>query len=305
MFKFDFRIEECHKNDDFDNLCYQTGSSTCQHQEETSSFDCYEAKEILPSQSILESLDVYRLQCHTKILKNVSISHLISGLLLEDIKNACDSDIKKAEDQHSDLVPGVYEGGAKIWECTEDLLNYMSTNNSSDWWTHKRVLDLGCGAGLLGIYAYKQGAQVDFQDYNKDVLQQITIPNLLINVSEQVPLEQVLRNAKFYSGDWSKWREYCKDAHFYDVILTCETIYNPRNQEKLLRCLKDKLKLNGVVMLAAKTHYFGVGGGLQQFKALLNADKSFEHQVVWTSREGLNRKILLLKKIKEEIRTVR
>lgn len=25
-----------------------------------------------------------------------------------------------------DIIPGVYEGGCKIWECTLDLLKFMS-----------------------------------------------------------------------------------------------------------------------------------------------------------------------------------
>uniref|UniRef100_A0A1B0G9K6 protein-histidine N-methyltransferase n=1 Tax=Glossina morsitans morsitans TaxID=37546 RepID=A0A1B0G9K6_GLOMM len=294
MFKFDFLVDECDKDDNFKDTFCQKDSPSCLSQEETCSLICHEAAEILPSQSILENVDVYRLQCHTKVLKNVCISHLNGGFLLEDIRNASNSDIKKAHEQHSDLVPGVYEGGAKIWECTEDILNYMTEKYSQDWWPRKRVLDLGCGAGLLGIYAYKQGAHVDFQDYNQDVLQQITLPNLLINTTEQTPLDQVFENVKFYSGDWSKWTEFCKGSYIYDVILTSETIYNPRNQENLLRCLKDKLKMDGVVILGAKTHYFGVGGGLHQFETLLNADKCFDYQIVWSSREGVSRQILLL-----------
>lgn len=125
-------------------------------------------------------------------------------------------------------------------------------------------------------------------------MQQITLPNLLINTTEQTPLHQVFENVKFFSGDWSKWTEFSKGSYIYDVILTSETIYNPRNQENLLRCLKDKLKMDGVVILGAKTHYFGVGGGLHQFETLLNADKSFDYQIVWSSCEGVSRQILLL-----------
>ncbi|XP_037892145.1 histidine protein methyltransferase 1 homolog [Glossina fuscipes] len=249
MFKFDVRVDECDKDDNFNDTFYQKDSRSYLYQEETSSLNCHEATEILPSQSILDNVDVYRLQRHTKILKNVCISHLSGGFLLGDISNASKSDIKKAHDQHSDLVPGVYEGGAKIWEYTDDILNFMAEMYSQDWWTPKRVLDLGCGAGLVDIYAYKQGARVDFQD----CVCVITIPNLLINITEQIPLEQVFDNVKFYSGNWSESTESCKGSYIYDVILTSETIYNPRNQDKLLRCLKDKSKLNGVDILAAKT----------------------------------------------------
>lgn len=72
---------------------------------------------------------------------------------------------KQKIDQHSDLIPGVYEGGAKIWECTDDLLRYLSENYADDKWSKSKVLDLGCGSGLLGIFAFLKGAKVVFQDY--------------------------------------------------------------------------------------------------------------------------------------------
>ena len=46
-----------------------------------------------------------------------------------------------------------------------------------------RVLELGCGAGLPGLYAWREGGLVDFADYNVEVLEHITIPNMLLNVS--------------------------------------------------------------------------------------------------------------------------
>ena len=27
--------------------------------------------------------------------------------------------------EHSDLVPGTYEGGLKVWECSEDLTRFL------------------------------------------------------------------------------------------------------------------------------------------------------------------------------------
>lgn len=90
---------------------------------------------------------------------------------------------------HTDLIPGVYEGslksnvyshvnlksilcpgGGKIWECTQDLGDYfINPMNASDslykLCKGKHVLDLGCGAGILGILALKAGAYVHFSDY--------------------------------------------------------------------------------------------------------------------------------------------
>ena len=57
-------------------------------------------------------------------------------------------------------------------------------------------MDLGCGHGLLGIAALKNGASLCcFQDYNQDVLQNITKPNTIINDIDT-------NRCQFVSGDW-------------------------------------------------------------------------------------------------------
>jgi hypothetical protein len=88
----------------------------------------------------------------------------------------------------SDLVKGVYEGGMKVWECTHDLVNYCIAVEVE--FTGLRVLELGCGAGFPGIYAWREGGQVDFQDYNVEVLEHITMPNVALNDSPS-PTEEV------------------------------------------------------------------------------------------------------------------
>jgi ribosomal protein L11 methylase PrmA len=56
----------------------------------------------------------------------------------------------------------------KIWECTLDLLDYFEKNSVQ--FDGLNVLDLGCGSGLLGMYALSKGAlSVHFQDYVSDL----------------------------------------------------------------------------------------------------------------------------------------
>lgn len=66
----------------------------------------------------------------------------------------------------------VWTGGAKIWECTQDLGEFLVTNKITKEFSDSKVLDLGCGAGILGILAMQNGAEVHFQDYvwNKVIL---------------------------------------------------------------------------------------------------------------------------------------
>lgn len=59
----------------------------------------------------------------------------------------------------------VFVGGLKIWECTYDLVEYLIDNQDCVTLEGAKVLDLGCGAGILGIFALMNGSHVTFQDY--------------------------------------------------------------------------------------------------------------------------------------------
>lgn len=81
----------------------------------------------------------------------------------------------------------------------------------------------------------------------------------------------------------------------FDRILTSETIYNPKNYTKIVNVLKHKLKPDGICYLAAKSHYFGVGGSLRQFELALCDDGAFDSETVFACHENVSRKILRIK----------
>ncbi|KAH8323197.1 hypothetical protein KR067_000291 [Drosophila pandora] len=262
----------------------------------------YKSFEVKAPENLLATLDFYELNAKDLDVGRTKLRHLVAGFLLEDIRSQSgleNLDIKKSEDSHSDLLAGVYEGGAKIWEGTSDLLQYLSEQIKDSFWQDKRVLDLGCGSGLLGIYAMKLGARSDFQDYNKDVLEYITYANILLNLDEELTetekLEYLDKKTSLYSGDWSHFTDLTKESEKYDVILTSETIYNIDNQQKLLDTFASRLKPEGIVLVAAKSYYFGVGGGLDQFVEKITEGNVFQSESVWQADENLKRGILQLK----------
>ncbi|WCJ27620.1 hypothetical protein M5689_009351 [Euphorbia peplus] len=209
---------------------------------------------------------------------------------------------------NSDLVPGVYEGGLKLWEGSLDLIKALRTEvqHGNLSFTGKRVLELGCGHGLPGIFACLEGAAVvHFQDFNAEVLRSLTIPNVNVNLSKRLSKETNCDpevETRYFAGDWSEIhrclphiqsneKENCSSRECpesgYDTILMAETIYSISAQASLYELIKKCIhRSHGVVYMAAKKHYFGVGGGTQQFLSLLDKDGVMGSKLVAEVADG-------------------
>nr|SVE75980.1 EOG090X0C09 [Daphnia hispanica] len=242
-------------------------------------------QEIEISNDNFQNVNLYRENCSPT--SPVRGFHLVDVKHVEELatshKNGDFECLKAAIQMNSDVVSGVYEGGLKIWECTLDLLDYL--DKESVQFNGLDVLDLGCGAGLLGMHALRKGAlSVHFQDYNAEVLSLCTIPNVVLNNDPDVKSK-----TKFLAGDWGSLHHKLKS---YDMILTSETIYNPENYEKLIKIFEETIKKTGVIYVAAKHFYFGVGGNVFEFEKLLRKNERWNTSICFCSNEGVKREIL-------------
>jgi hypothetical protein len=81
---------------------------------------------------------------------------------------------------YTDVIHGLYEGGLKLWECSDDLLSYLQSETDKKGFIGQRAIDVGCGHGHPGIWCLTRGASlVCFQDLNIDALSSATAPNIL------------------------------------------------------------------------------------------------------------------------------
>lgn len=172
--------------------------------------------------------------------------------------------------QDSDLLPKVYEGGLKTWECALDLSNYLLTNIND--FQGLTVLELGCGTGLPGI-SLMPACQVDFQDFNEQVLRIVTVPNVIANGMESRPedgdtvqIDPTIQSS-FFAGDWRDLKHIITKK--YDMVITCETIYDAGSIPALLELIQHCLVDGGVALVAAKSFYFGCSGSLLSFLDLV------------------------------------
>ncbi|XP_033835777.1 histidine protein methyltransferase 1 homolog [Periophthalmus magnuspinnatus] len=269
--------------------------------------------------------------------------HFLNETVFEQTASERDDEeeiLSRTLQQKSDLISGIYEGGLKVWECTYDLLKLIEKDIET--FGGKMVLDLGCGAGLLGILALKRGArQVHFQDYNSTVIEQLTVPTVILNCHEDdvdseedekakgkgkgqsktagvdvdrknpqdgdppqkkqamdPTLHTSLVKCRFFSGDWSRFLALLMKEtppSKYDIIFTSETIYNTAYYPSLHDTLQKLLAPTGLVYLATKAHYFGVGGGLHLFETFVEERGVFSVDHLWDGEEGLQRHIVALK----------
>ncbi|KAL0433039.1 UNVERIFIED_CONTAM: Histidine protein methyltransferase 1 [Sesamum latifolium] len=172
-------------------------------------------------------------------------------------------------------------------------------------------MKLGCGHGLPGVFACLKGAAVvHFQDFNSEVLQCLTIPNVAVNIKKNsqylapdVEEGPINTETRFFSGDWGDVHRVlscvCSNEHNirsdpqldhaagYDVILMAETVYSisalPNLYKLIKKCLSNP---HGVVYMAAKKYYFGVGGGSRRFLALVEKDGAFASSLVAEVADG-------------------
>lgn len=199
---------------------------------------------------------------------------------------------------NSDLVPGKYEGGLKLWEGSLDLVKTLRAEDEANRLSiaGKRVLELGCGHGLPGIFACLKGAAaVHFQDFNAEVLQCLTIPNVNANLLQTSEAE-----IRYFAGDWGEVHQLLSHSNTdencsseldksggYDIILMAETVYSisalPNLYQLIKKCMSHP---GGVVYMAAKKHYFGVGGGSRRFLSVVEKDGFLKASLVAEVADG-------------------
>ncbi|KAK3020644.1 hypothetical protein RJ639_046428 [Escallonia herrerae] len=247
--------------------------------------------EVLPSQGRVSTQEVFALSnSDMKVFKNffafpfhflILVEFLLSCFYLDDF-----------------LCSFCVIGGLKLWEGSLDLVKYLRTEVEEGLsFAGKSVLELGCGHGLPGVFACLQGAAVlHFQDFNAEVLKCLTIPNVNANLSmktRSLATHVMKRNNDaeicFFAGDWNDVHQILPSVYAdennphsstgvnlfvgYDIILMAETVYSISSLRTLYKLIKKCMaRPHGVAYMAAKKHYFGVGGGSRRFLSLVEKD---------------------------------
>lgn len=201
----------------------------------------------------------------------------------------------------------------------------LTESVSIDWNTVSRVVEFGCGTALPALLVLTRALRerrpltLLVQDYNLPVLQLSTLPNLFLawarwrsvrdgNAWEMEDDYRVTEEARVLfredlsacgirveclTGSWGT--DMARLTGKVDLVLASETIYATHNLAAFTHLIRTCLAENGTALIAAKSVYFGVGGGVEEFtRELARQDMRGEH--VFTSTDGVRRTIMAVKK---------
>lgn len=125
---------------------------------------------------------------------------------------------------------------ARIWEASILLSYFLGKQPPA---LGHRVLEIGAGMGVVGIYAALCGHRVTITDINEDALL-FARANVLMNGATQARVEKLDWNNPELDGT-------------YDMIVGAEVLYDRQTYPLLVDFLRRALSPDGMVFLAKHT----------------------------------------------------
>lgn len=123
---------------------------------------------------------------------------------------------------------------AEIWPSAIALSEYILDNRND--FSDKKILEIGCGLGLVGIAATAVGGDVLFTDYDDYALEYTQI-NYKRNFKRDAAVKMM------------DWREAHAEGS-YDIILGADILYEKRWLAPVLNVIGKKLNPRGTAIIA-------------------------------------------------------
>ena len=122
---------------------------------------------------------------------------------------------------------------ATLWPTAHRLARKVAKGPSLEG---LRVLDLGCGVGLVGLAAARQGAHVTFLDWESRALALV----------DDAARENGLHVERMVAADWRD----PPDLPLFDVILAADVLYETRNLKPVGEFIRTHLAPGGTAWVA-------------------------------------------------------
>jgi len=132
----------------------------------------------------------------------------------------------------------------KVWEASLVLADYVAAMEVEP---DKKLLEIGCGIGLVGIVASAFGHRMTMTEYNQDALN-FARANALLNPPSRAS------NLEIQEMDWNR----PKLLGSFDYIIGSEIIYKEIDFQPILNLFTTYLKDGGEIILAGGIRKTGI-----------------------------------------------
>jgi release factor glutamine methyltransferase len=183
------------------------------------------------------------------------------------------------------IKPGVFHPG--LFYSTKFILSYLESQDLK----RKSFLELGCGSGLISIYAAKNHASVTASDISKlatetarlnatknNVEIRVIDSDLFTNIDKQI-FEWIVINPPYYARDPKTEAEFawnCGQNFEYFENLFQQLHHYSNSDTQLIMVLTKGCDLNSIFKIALKHHYhFNLIGE----KAVLFDEKDYLYRI--------------------------
>ena len=122
----------------------------------------------------------------------------------------------------------------RLWESAQALAGYIAEQH--EWFSGKRVLELGCGLGLPSLCAARCGARVTASDFHPDN-RAFFLRNARLNGLSAIDYHRM------------DWRQPDLTGTF-DILLGSDLIYEKEMVSPLVDCVKQYLAPSGTFLYA-------------------------------------------------------
>jgi len=126
---------------------------------------------------------------------------------------------------------------AKIWEASIVLSDYIS---NLDPVPHRKILEVGCGLGMVGVIGAYFGHKIIMTDYNRYALE-FAKANAIANLGDNSHLQILAMD----------WKNPGLKGRF-DMIIGSEIIYKDSDFDPLRRIMKNYLNRDGQIVMACE-----------------------------------------------------
>lgn len=122
---------------------------------------------------------------------------------------------------------------ADIWPASHVLARRLTTMQGDG----QRMLELGCGLGLVSLAAVRVGYDVLATDYYEDALRFARV-NVFRNSSYEIATRMV------------DWRDFPTNLGQFDVVSASDVLYEPANADLIAAAISRTLAPGGVALIS-------------------------------------------------------